>query len=158
MRHVRSALLLAGAALTAVSGCVSVAGGQRPQESGPPPRPGGPALSRQGTEAPRTPGPPREALTRVEDGPESPGASSPTRSGPRSAPPSVSAPAHRPTARPAPRRPQGERLPAGSARPGRTFGSTARRPGPDVCGLGEAYGGWSADGEPARTCRQVYGD
>ncbi|MCI0386258.1 hypothetical protein [Streptomyces sp. CNQ085] len=142
MRHVRSALLLAGAALAAVSGCVTVAGGQRPEESGPPPRPSGPALPRRDTEPPRAPGPPREALTRVEDGPESPGASP----RPRSSASSASAPARRPTARPAPRR------------PGRTPGSTTGRPGPDVCGLGEAYGGWAADGEPARTCRQVYGD
>ncbi|WP_240958438.1 hypothetical protein [Streptomyces barkulensis] len=154
MRHVRSALLLTGAALAAVSGCVTVTGGQRPQESGSPPQPSGPALPRRDAEPPRPPGPPREALARVEDGPESPGASSPPRSGP----PSASASAHRPTARPAPRLPQGERLPSGSAGPGRTSGSTARRPGPDVCGLGEAYGGWIADGEPARTCRQVYGD
>ncbi|GAA3655391.1 hypothetical protein GCM10023079_50590 [Streptomyces chitinivorans] len=154
MRHVRSALLLTGAALAAVSGCVTVAGGQRPEESGPPPRPSGPALPRRDAEPPRTPGPAREALARVEDGPEGPGASSP----PGSVPPSASAPAHRPTARPAPRRPYGERLPSDSAGPGRAPGGTPRWPGPDVCGLGEVYGGWAADGEPARTCRQVYGD
>ncbi|MFH0241157.1 hypothetical protein ACGRHY_01650 [Streptomyces sp. HK10] len=154
MRHVRSALLLAGAALAAVSGCVTVAGGQRPEESGPPPPPSGPALPRRDTEPPRTPGPARETLARVDDGPETPGASSP----PHSVPPSASSPAHRPTARPAPRRPRSEHPPSGSARPGRASGSTPRWPGPGVCGLGEAYGGWTADGEPARTCRQVYGD
>ncbi|CAL9595507.1 hypothetical protein [Streptomyces atacamensis] len=158
MRHVRSALLLAGAALAAVSGCVTVAGGQRPEEGGPPAPPTGPALPRQDTGPPRTPGAARETLARVEEGPERPGTPSPPRYGS----PSASAPAFPPATRPAPRPPRRERLPSGPARPERASGGSPggspRWPGTDVCGLGEAYGGWAADGEPARTCRQVYGD
>ncbi|MFF0447251.1 hypothetical protein ACFYT4_12715 [Streptomyces sp. NPDC004609] len=84
-------------------------------------------------------------------------------------PPPSSAPAHPPSAEPSRvRQPSKPRAPEPAVR----RAAPAPRPeprvplpplpappsiGPDVCALGESYGGWRRDGPEARLCRQAYG-
>ncbi|BCL32139.1 hypothetical protein ACFFS2_35870 [Streptomyces aurantiacus] len=152
-----AALLVTVAVLaaSAVSGCVTV---QRPPSSGPPPPP--PPVSEprpDGSAAPRVvQAPAREALERVGPSrrPSAP-ASAPARThpkGPTSAPadPARRAPAGLPP-RPEPRRPEHRdvpRLPAPAPAPPAN---------PDVCALGQTYGGWQADSPQAAICEDAYG-
>ncbi|MFI0009700.1 hypothetical protein [Streptomyces globisporus] len=152
-----TAKLLVGLAVTAVSGCVSVAPGTVPS---PPPGPGatGPAED----VAPQIVQPPaREGLEVVPD-PSRPPArpSSP-------APPAAGSPAEaRPagpagTARPPERAdPPQRRAPDRAPRaPSVTVPAPTRVPGggADVCALGRGYGGWPAGSPQARICSETYG-
>ncbi|MFD4744458.1 hypothetical protein ACF1BA_24130 [Streptomyces rubiginosohelvolus] len=151
-----TAKLLVGLAVTAVSGCVSVAPGTVPS---PPPGPGatGPAQD----VAPQIVQPPaREGLEVVPD-PSRPPArpSSP-------APPAAGSPAEARPAGPvgAARRPERadppRRAPDRAPRvPSVTVPALPRVPGggADVCALGRGYGGWPAGSPQARICSEAYG-
>ncbi|HEX5569141.1 MAG TPA: hypothetical protein VFY14_19860 [Streptomyces sp.] len=156
-----SALALAGVALTAVSGCVTVVGGPRPETDAPTSPPtGGPAPPERDGRPRIVPGPAREALARapVETG-GPPGADSgPTREGgqPSSSAPPAPLPPSGP--RPTPRRPPREHVPPGGDRPGRASTGAPTWSGRELCVLGERYGGWAPHSEQARLCREVYGD
>ncbi|MFJ3710092.1 hypothetical protein [Streptomyces sp. NPDC090053] len=137
-------MALLGAAVSAVSGCVSVPAGPTPQPSPPAAR-----HTRQDVTPQIVQGPAVETLESV------PPAPSPShRSGPpakRYAPaPAGRAPAPLPpprirhTAGPAPKSPPKRAAPA----PGHAV---------DVCALGRSYGGWPSDSPQARICRQTYG-
>ncbi|MEU6837273.1 hypothetical protein ABZ941_18705 [Streptomyces rubiginosohelvolus] len=151
-----TAKLLVGLAVTAVSGCVSVAPGS---VSSPPPGPGatGPAQD----VAPQIVQPPaREGLEVVPDptrpaarpsSPAPPAAGSPTetrRAGPAGAarPPERADPPQRRVPDRAPRVPS-VAVPALPRVPG----------GADVCALGRGYGGWPAGSPQARICSEAYG-
>ncbi|MFK0134872.1 hypothetical protein ACIQRZ_31435 [Streptomyces rubiginosohelvolus] len=151
-----TAKLLVGLAVTAVSGCVSVAPGTI---SSPPPGPGatGPAQD----VAPQIVQPPaREGLEVVPDpsgpparpsSPAPPAAGSPTetrRAGPAGAarPPERADPPQRRAPHRAPRVPS-VTVPALPRVPG----------GADVCTLGRGYGGWPAGSPQARICSEAYG-
>ncbi|GAA2393183.1 hypothetical protein GCM10010420_17460 [Streptomyces glaucosporus] len=160
MRHVRHALLLAGAALTVVSGasgCVTAAG--RPAAGADlPPDPSAAPARPEREDGPRlTPGPARETLARVPAATARPPApdDTPTRYGPPSAG-ARGAPPPRPVPQ-RPRRTPREPGPSGTGRPGGALGGLPLPPGADVCGLGETYGGWDPRSEQARACREVYG-
>ncbi|MFE2502454.1 hypothetical protein [Streptomyces rubiginosohelvolus] len=151
-----TAKLLVGLAVTAVSGCVSVAPGS---VSSPPPGPGatGPAQD----VAPQIVQPPaREGLEVVPDptrpaarpsSPAPPAADSPAetrRAGPGGAarPPERADPPQRRAPDRAPRVPS-VAVPALPRVPG----------GADVCALGRGYGGWPAGSPQARICSEAYG-
>ncbi|MEU5035127.1 MULTISPECIES: hypothetical protein [Streptomyces] len=151
-----TAKLLVGLAVTAVSGCVSVAPGS---VSSPPPGPGatGPAQD----VAPQIVQPPaREGLEVVPD---------PTRPAARpssAAPPAAGSPAETRRAGPAgaarpPERadPPQRRAPDRAPRvPSVAVPALPRVPGgADVCALGRGYGGWPAGSPQARICSEAYG-
>ncbi|MFF4316646.1 hypothetical protein [Streptomyces sp. NPDC001507] len=154
-RTTTTAALLVTVTVSALSGCVTV---QHPAAPGPPPgtAPSLPSVPRtDGSAEPRVvQAPVKEALEMV----------GPSRPPHRAAPAAPHAPA------PAP--PAGRRPPAApravtpqppTAR--RTHSPQAGLPGishsvpnpPDVCALGEQYGGWAADSTQARVCEQAYG-
>ncbi|MCA1269044.1 hypothetical protein ACIPQH_29335 [Streptomyces rubiginosohelvolus] len=150
-----TANLLVGLAVTAVSGCVSVAPGS---VSSPPPGPGatGPAQD----VAPQIVQPPaREGLEVVPDpsgpparpsSPAPPAAGSPTETR-RAGPAGAARPPER--ADPPPRAP--DRAPRV---PSVTVPALPRVPGgADVCALGRGYGGWPAGSPQARICSEAYG-
>ncbi|MET9926190.1 MULTISPECIES: hypothetical protein [unclassified Streptomyces] len=151
--------LLVGVAVTAVSGCVTVA----PQVD--PHRPvkaerGGPAQD----VFPQVVQPPgREALEAIAEPSPSPGRlASP-------APPSAAPPQNRRAAEPAPapRSPERTTPPPRRTPPQQLPGvprgvlpalPQARGVGPhDVCALGRGYGGWPAGSREARICEDTYG-
>ncbi|WP_433395798.1 hypothetical protein [Streptomyces sp. CA-146814] len=150
--------LLVGVAVTAVSGCVTVA----PQAD--PHRPvkaerGGPAQD----VFPQVVQPPgREALEAVVEPSPSPGRPA-SPAPPSTAPPQVRraepVPEPRPPERttPPPRRTPPQRLP-GVPRGVLPPLPQARGGGPhDVCALGRGYGGWPAGSAEARICEDTYG-
>ncbi|MFI1188203.1 hypothetical protein [Streptomyces californicus] len=148
-----AATLLAGLAVAAVSGCVSVEPGAVPS-----PRSGtaGPMQD----VAPQVVQPPaREALEAVPGPSPSPArASSPAPSAPDAGPPRRSGPAN--AARPAERAdPPRQRTPhRPRAAPPVIAPAVPRLPGgADVCALGRAYGKWPAGSPQSRICSETYG-
>ncbi|WP_202237702.1 hypothetical protein [Actinacidiphila reveromycinica] len=75
--------------------------------------------------------------------PDTPPSDTPSPGAPGAAGPARAAPPPRTAARPVVPRPRG---------PARPAPPTA----PDVCGLGEEYGGWAPDGQASSICHQVY--
>ncbi|MGW1294762.1 hypothetical protein [Streptomyces sp. NPDC002533] len=152
-----TAKLLVGLAVTAVSGCVSVAPGTVPSPSSP--GPGGIGEA-QGV-APQVVQPPaREGLEVVPD-PSRPPARSPSPAPPAARSPVEGRPAGpAATARPPeradpPRRRAPDRVPGA---PSVTVPALPRVPGgADVCALGRGYGGWPAGSPQARICAETYG-
>ncbi|MFF3032565.1 hypothetical protein ACFVS7_16375 [Streptomyces rubiginosohelvolus] len=150
-----TAKLLVGLAVTAVSGCVSVAPGTVPS---PPPGPGatGPAQD----VAPQIVQPPaREGLEVVPDPsrpPSRPSSPAPPAAGsPAEARPAGPAGAARPPGRADPPRRAPDRAPRV---PSVTVPALPRVPGgADVCALGRGYGGWPAGSPQARICSETYG-
>ncbi|GAA5036769.1 hypothetical protein [Streptomyces siamensis] len=150
-RTTTTATLLVAAAVTALSGCVTV---QRPPSPGPPPAPPRPAAPRpDGKGEPQiVQAPAKEALELI--GPSrkpSERAAAPHRATPPPAATTPAAPPHRdrPAPQPAPHRPDTHRVeppvPTGLPR------------GSDVCALGRKYGGWKADSPEAIICKKAYG-
>ncbi|MFB8378782.1 hypothetical protein [Streptomyces rubiginosohelvolus] len=151
-----TAKLLVGLAVTAVSGCVSVAPGTVPP---PPPGPGatGPAQD----VAPQIVQPPaREGLEVVPDPSRPPARTS------SPAPPAAGSPAEARPAGPvgAARRPERadppRRAPDRAPRvPSVTVPALPRVPGggADVCALGRGYGGWPAGSPQAPIISEAYG-
>ncbi|WMX48108.1 hypothetical protein [Streptomyces roseicoloratus] len=147
--------LLAGVAMAALSGCMAV----EPPSPSPVPAPGGPAAvpaapARQDVAPQIVQGPAREALeAAMPDPPESEARSSverrrnedgQARARPRRAEPSRSSAAPK---KQKPRHPVAE--PPGVPR--------MPRDRAEVCALGQAYGGWSADSPQAKLCRGHHG-
>ena len=139
MRRLTAVVILAAA--SAVSGCVTV--------SQPAAGPGGGLISGQlapsaaGGPAPIVQAPAHEALASVRPEP----ADTPR---PKAAPRRHVAPPVRPlrpTAGPAEQRPRAA-VPWAGTGPGH---------GANVCDMGEAYGGWTGQGDAARICRKAYG-
>ncbi|MGW7542534.1 hypothetical protein ACWGKQ_15670 [Streptomyces sp. NPDC054770] len=159
-RTTTTAALLVTVAVSALSGCVTV---QRPVAPGPPPgtAPSLPSVPRpDGSAEPRVvQAPVKEALEMV----------GPSRPAHRSAPAVPRAPAplppahhHRPPAAPraATAHPHAHPHTAHRSHSPQAehpdFSRSAPKP-PDVCALGEQYGGWAADSTQARVCKQTYG-
>ncbi|MFE7138401.1 hypothetical protein ACFVAG_11685 [Streptomyces sp. NPDC057644] len=149
-----TANLLVGLAVTAVSGCVSVAPGPVPS---PRPEATGPAQD----VAPQVVQPPaREALEVVPDPSRPPARPSST------APPAADSPAEgrrtgpagaaRPRERADPPRPRTPLRVPGV--PSVTAPALPRGPGggADICALGRGYGGWPAGSPQARICSETY--
>ncbi|EWS90259.1 hypothetical protein K7395_32180 [Streptomyces filamentosus] len=153
-----TAKLLVGLAVTAVSGCVSVAPGTVPSSSSPGAGATGPAQD----VAPQIVQPPAREGLEVVPGPSRPPArpSSP-------APPAAGSPAEARRGGPArvarpPERadPPQRRAPDRAPRvPSVTVPALPRVPGggADVCALGRGYGGWPAGSPQARICSETYG-
>ncbi|GGP67125.1 MULTISPECIES: hypothetical protein [Streptomyces] len=153
-----TAKLLVGLAVTAVSGCVSVAPGTVPSAPHPGPGATGPAQD----VAPQIVQPPgREGLEAVPD-PSRPPPDRPSSPAPPAAD-SAAAPGGRPAGA---ARPPERADPPQRRAPGRTPGipsvtvpAVPRVPdgGADVCALGRGYGGWPAGSPQARICSETYG-
>ncbi|MFE5038753.1 hypothetical protein [Streptomyces sp. NPDC056683] len=151
-RTTTTAALLVTVTVSALSGCVTV---QHPAAPGPPPgtAPSLPSVPRtDGSAEPRVvQAPVKEALEMV--GPSRP---------PHRAAPHAPAPAY-PAGRRPPAAPRAVTPQPPTAR--RSHSPQAGLPGlshsvpkaPDVCALGEQYGGWAADSTQARVCEQAYG-
>ncbi|MFE6715459.1 hypothetical protein [Streptomyces sp. NPDC057695] len=160
-----TAKILVGAALAALTGCVSV--------DAAPPTPPAPAPAAE------TLGPGRDPAPQLLEGPalealEAALTAPPPPVAPRSSHPTVPAPspspeAHRREAAPTgasttrPREPErgqpADTRPPLSALPSAAAGLPARPPllRADVCALGERYGGWAPGGEPSLLCHGTYG-
>ncbi|MGR8011795.1 hypothetical protein [Streptomyces hypolithicus] len=164
------AMILAGVAASAVSGCVAVAPHTTPAPV-PVPAVDTPQLA-QNVEPQIVQAPAREALDAAL--PQAPGGAAPTaeRRGTtevRRPPAPPAAPRH-----PAPARPAAEAPEAPAPRPAPPKATTLPRPralpslplpvagagqgpGAGVCALGEGYGGWAPDSPQTRICRDTYG-
>lgn len=150
-------MILAGVAVSAVSGCVAVEPQPAPLPATEPPR-----LSRdvqpQILKPPIVQAPALEALDAAL--PPKPLPSATPRTSPRETP------AARRTAPPAPPRQAPPARPsppkAAAQKPRALPGMDALPPAPaapqtDVCALGEGYGGWQPGSPEARICRETYG-
>ncbi|WP_225827940.1 hypothetical protein [Streptomyces naphthomycinicus] len=150
-RTTTTAALLVTVAVSALSGCVTV---RQPATPGPPDT----APSQPTAPRPDGSAPPRVVQAPVVEALEMAGPSRhPERSGPPAGhrPPATPEVTRRPPAPPAPPAPR-------PVRP-RSPGAEAPVPAPplpgapDVCALGNAFGGWRADGPEASICEQAYG-
>ncbi|MEW1775407.1 hypothetical protein [Streptomyces sp. NPDC086777] len=154
-RTTSTAALLVTVTVSALSGCVTV---QHPAAPGPPPgtAPSLPSVPRpDGSSQPRVvQAPVKEALEMV--GPSRPPhqAAPAASHAPAPAPPAGRRPPAAPRAA-APHSPTAHR--SHSPRAGLPDLSRSAPKAPDVCALGEQYGGWAADSTQARVCAQAYG-
>ncbi|MFI1291867.1 hypothetical protein ACIQCF_22655 [Streptomyces sp. NPDC088353] len=156
-RTTTTATLLVSAAVSALSGCVTV---ERPPAPGPAaattalsvPRPDGsaghPAVQAPAREALEHIGDPRHSATPAEPA-QAPSAEAPP--GKRQPP----APAHSPSRAPAHAAPRHPR-PASPPRTQLPGPKHALPPNADLCALGRQYGGWKPDSPETRICRQTY--
>ncbi|MEU9367865.1 hypothetical protein AB0D78_44560 [Streptomyces avermitilis] len=151
-RTTTTATLLVTAAVTVLSGCVTVQRLPAPAPSVAPPRPSVPRPDGSG-EPQVVQAPAREALELIEPSHRpSPTAAAPHRTPP---PARASAPAT------VPRRPHAD-PPAKPAQPEPrdvvpTAVSTLIPKNRDVCALGRKYGGWQPDSPEATICKRTYG-
>ncbi|MFF3615868.1 hypothetical protein [Streptomyces sp. NPDC002580] len=153
-RTTTTATLLVTVAVSALSGCMTV---HRPTAPGSPSAPSGSAAPpHHGRAEPQiAQAPAREALGR--SGPSGrPSSAAPPRRPtapalqvPRAAAPAAPPRRDRPAAPPEPR----HRKPRAAA----PSGTSDLPKGPDVCGLGRKYGGWSANSPEAVICTRTYG-
>ncbi|WP_455351834.1 hypothetical protein [Streptomyces sp. SYSU K217416] len=139
--------LLLGLAVSAVSGCVSV----DPAPSTFPVR-HEPRLTRE-DEPKLVQAPAREALDSAPKSPEPRKAPAPDSVTSRPA-----APPPEPTSAPVRPRPPGTETPDGTTRTPRRVLPSLPVETVDVCALGRQYGGWRADSQESRICRDAYGN
>ncbi|MFK0159583.1 hypothetical protein ACIQVL_38405 [Streptomyces sp. NPDC090499] len=155
-RTTTTAALLVTVTVSALSGCVTV---QHPAAPGPP---AGTAPSLPSVPRPDGSAEPRVVQAPVKEALEMVGPSRPSH---HAAPAAPHAPVPPP---PADRRPLAAAPRAATPHPPaarRSHSPQADLPGlsrsvpkpPDVCALGEQYGGWAADSTQARVCKQAYG-
>ncbi|WP_233521667.1 hypothetical protein [Streptomyces triticagri] len=157
MHRKTTAALLVTMAVSALSGCVSVAEPSVRESASPTTEPVAAPSAHRGSATRPVEAPAREALRMM--GP--PSGKDPVKASARApepgrseAPgPRAAAPEHRPPAREGAEPPR--RLPVGGELPARVL----PRPtavGAELCSLGRRYGGWPADSPQARICESTY--
>ncbi|MEW2611682.1 hypothetical protein AB0937_16065 [Streptomyces sp. NPDC047880] len=170
-RTTTTATLLVTVAVSALSGCTTVAQPPAPGPASAPSRPSAPEPD-GAAQTPVVQAPAREALLRIEEEPRRPEPATPaTRPAAAPAVPRqhvAQQPGHhevrpRPArperAEPAPRGPQRSHavVPDWSESMRKDVAKRVPKSHADVCALGMRYGGWRADSPEATACRDTYG-